>query len=166
MSDTGTQKTGKMSRRLKVLLFVSIALNLLVMGLVAGAMLRKDRDLGGPHTRSQAIQVFGIGPFGAALAPKDRQAIGEALESREAVLQKNRDEVRQATVAFLRALGADPFDGVQFRAALEALNGLLSNRQDIVLDVFVARVEAMNADERRQFLKRLERSLKRDFRRK
>ncbi len=140
----------------RLLLAVSLALNLLVFGAVAGAFLRHDRE-----ARTAPLQDLGFGPFGAALSNAERDRLSERLSGRSEDLRANREEIRQDFAAMLRALRAEPFAPADLRAALDRQRDRLAERQAIGQAVLLERIEAMDVEERRAFADRMERRLKR-----
>jgi len=96
---------------LRIVLAVSLGLNLAVIGLVAGIIVRFD---GGPPPGRGA--EFAL-PYMRALAPEDRRAIIRSVR-REQGRPMLRGAERQARYAdVIEALRAQPFD----RAALDAV---------------------------------------------
>lgn len=147
------------SRRLpwgRIVLFTSLAFNLLVVGLVAGALLRPDRFDGRPPLRD-----LGYGPFGAALSPEDRHELGRRLVDRAGDLRSNREELRRQFAEMLAALRAQPFDTSALTAVVEQQKGKLAERQEIGQALLMERITAMTDAERREFADRLERALTR-----
>ena len=61
---------------LRIALGISVALNLLVVGLVAGALLR-DGD-----PRARMVRDLDFGPFTEALSPRDREALRRSFVER------------------------------------------------------------------------------------
>lgn len=100
----------------KVLLIASLALNVLVLGLIAGAFLRAEDER--PGRRSPPIgREIGVAPILELLEPEDRRAMGREV-FRE--LRRNPDrraEMRGRLAAVATLLRQDVVD----QAALEAL---------------------------------------------
>ena len=84
-------KTGKAVR---IALAVSVALNLAVIGIVAGALLRD-----GP--RGRFIRELDFGPYGEAFSPADRAAMRDAFLSRDVNMRDMRDQIRSEGAALL-----------------------------------------------------------------
>ena len=88
---------------LRVVLLVSLALNLLVVGVVAGHFLRDDPKGRVPRVdRMQAPMTF-------ALSHEDRRAIGKALRQEYRDNRPSREEVVAEYQGVIAALRADPF---------------------------------------------------------
>lgn len=141
-------------RWIVVALVVSVALNLAVAGLAAGAWLRDGpgRDL--PREMS-------FGPFTKALSDADRRELRRALGDREPGFRAAREAARAELAAFLDTLRADPFDPAAAESALAAIARRATDRLDLGRDLMTGRVLAMSESERKAFADRLERSLKR-----
>jgi len=142
---------------LRVVLGASLALNLLVLGLVGGAMLR----YGGPEGVRPPPRSVGAALF-RALPGEDRRALREH-SSVTMKGMKNGPHARQMELA--RALGealrATPFD-------LEALAALLDRQaaqrvgvQKSVQQALLERVAAMSAPDRQAYADRLEHAMSR-----
>lgn len=142
-------------RGLKIALAVSVALNLAVLGVVAGAVLH-----GGPM-RDQMVRDLGFGPFAEALTEADRTALKRAFLKRSPGLRDLRETMRQDMANVLAALRADPFDPAAFQTALSAQVGRLTGQMKLGQDLLAERVDAMTAPERLAFADRLETSLRR-----
>ena len=142
-------------RKLRIALAVSVALNLLILGLVAGAVLRD----GGPHGRM--VRDLDFGPFTEALTPEDRDALRRDFIRQAPDLRDMRRQMRDDFSTLLAALRAEPFD-------VEALRGVVANQGDRMAarlelgqDLMLARIAAMTPAERAAFADRLEQRLER-----
>lgn len=155
-----TTKQPKSGRGLRVALFLSVALNLLVVGLIGGAALRHH----GGFVRSADLDPAfdaGVGPFGHALTRDQRRAFGTAIEGSRDAFARNRDEMRARLGDMLNALRATPFDIERLKLLVgEAQDGLIA-RQRIGTDALVAEIGSMSDAERAAFADRLEQSLRR-----
>ena len=110
-----TSNTSRPSRPwLKITLFVSLALNLLIVGLVAGLAFSKS-----PRDRSPLLRDLGYGPFMQALPRSDKRQIIETLRSREGSFRENRAEFRREFDAFLTVLRSDPLDDAELRRVVD-----------------------------------------------
>lgn len=135
-------------RRLwRVLLVVSLALNLAIAGLVVGALVRND---GKPPTRSGA--ALSLGPIGSALSGSDRRAILREVH-RDGGLQSLRPG--REVDAVIAAVTAQPFDP----AALDAALAEGKARRDAVVAAatraLILRVTDMTDQERADFAQRI-----------
>lgn len=144
------------SRLWRVVLVVSLALNLAVAGLVGGAFV-SGRFADGPPNRID----FGLGPVSRALSGDDRRAIGRALRQ-DSTLRGQ--DLRAQMTAITTALRADPFDTAVLQDLLDDQATRLSQVQASARAAVVDRISAMSAADRRAFADRLEDELQRNRR--
>lgn len=136
---------------IKVLLFTSLAVNLAVVGLAIGAVLRHGDMMG--HRADRASQ-FG-GPYTGALSREDRRAIWQQMRAMHGEGRPSRDDIRAEFAAVVQALRADPYDpglvrdivGRQFDAGIA--------RQQAGQALLLERIDAMSPAERAAFADRL-----------
>lgn len=146
----------RQTRILRVALFVSLAVNLAIAGLVAGAFLDGRRM--GPPPRFD----LSLGPVGQALDEADRRAILRDLRARPD-LRPPGPRARQAHFRDLLAvLRAEPFERGEIEALLADHRrhgaALLDAGQAALLD----RIAAMSPEERAAFADRLEAEVSRN----
>ena len=141
-------------RWMRILLVVSLALNLLIAGAVVGMVLR-----GGPSP--VGVRDVGIGPFAAALSPEDRAALRRDFIARTTESGTSRRDRREAMRALLAALRAEPFDPGALRAVLSRVSDRMSGRLDLGLSLIEGRIATMADADRQAFADRLERELRR-----
>ncbi len=91
---------------LRVALIVSLMLNVLIVGAVAGVALRERA----------APRDVGLGPFAGALSKEDRRAIGAAVRAERPKLRETMRAEREDRAALLAVLRAEPFDPAAFAA--------------------------------------------------
>jgi uncharacterized membrane protein len=139
---------------IKVALAISVALNLAVAGLAAGAWMREGRERGMPRDMS-------FGPFTEALDDSDRRELRRALGDRMPGFREARQEMRADLAALLATLRAVPFDPVAAEAAMSTISRRATERLDLGRDLIADRILAMSDAERLAFADRLERGLKR-----
>ena len=139
---------------IKATLFVSVALNLIIVGLVAGAFLR-----GGPSGPSARVsQDFAL-PFTRALSNEDRRDVGRNIRAtlRERDGNESPRAARRADFeATVAAIRAEPFDRQVFIAAMErqAQRGAafaLAGREALA-----THLASMSAEERDAYADRVE----------
>ena len=145
---------------IRVLLVMSLAINLLIAGIVIGAVTSRGGD-GSPRTTVGAARDLGPLPFVMALEPSDRRALGGALRSEASSLRQNREALRVRFEALLGALRAEEFDRETVRRLLAEQRTLGVRRQEIGERILLDRREEMSAEERRGYADRLDRSLRR-----
>jgi uncharacterized membrane protein len=142
------------ARWIKIALAISVALNLAVAGLAAGAWMREGRDRGMPRDMS-------FGPFTEALSDADRREMRRALLDRMPSFREARQELRADLAALVTSLRAVPFDPAATEQALSAISRRAADRLDLGRDLMAERISAMSDAERQAFADRLERGLKR-----
>lgn len=151
-------------------LVVSLAVNLLVVGAVAGLWLSHGRD----HDRfTRADRGGGFGMYVRALSPEDRAALREAY--RAGRQEENADGAAQGAAAardwradrradqadLLAALRAEPFQPAAVAAVFDRHIAAMSAGMARGRALMLARIEAMAAPERAAFADRLEQMMSR-----
>lgn len=117
MSTTDTSSSPhRPSRRLRWLLIGSLALNVLVLGSVAGVGLRHWGD--GPPP---AARTGGLGPWSAGLTHDDHKALRRAFEAEGYDFRADIRADRADRERLIAALRSDPFDLEAMRAASASL---------------------------------------------
>ena len=144
------------SRIWRVVLIVSLALNLAVVGLVGGAFI-SGRFASGPPARVD----FGLGLVSRALTGDDRREIGRALRQDRSLRDH---DFRGQMAAIATALRAEPFDPALLQSLLEEQAARLSQVQASARRAVVDRITAMTPDNRRAFADRFEEELHRNRR--
>ncbi|MFP5479962.1 MAG: periplasmic heavy metal sensor [Alphaproteobacteria bacterium] len=152
-----TEPTAKTpsGRGLKIALAVSLALNLAVAGLVAGAWLSDH----GP--RRDMPRDLSFGPFTEALSPQDRRALRREFLSRAPEFRAARQEARAEFDRLLAALRAEPFDPAALTSALAAIQTRNSDRLELGRSLIETRLLTMEEADRRAFADRLDAALRR-----
>ncbi len=151
------------NRWIKPILLVSLALNLLVAGVIFGHTVSPDsrryHDFDG-----DARGVIGE-PFVRALQAKDRRALIADIVKDRPRIRENRDSLRQRFDAFLTALRADPYDSETVAQLLLEQREAAVGRQEIGEALLLKRLEDMTATDRAAYADRLEESLRKFKRR-
>ncbi len=138
-------------------LIASLALNLAVIGLVAGTAIK--RMTGDP--RGPSVRALHLGPLTAALEPEDRRALRRAFREQAGELRGIRAEQAQGQAALLAALRAEPFDADAVRAQLAEQRARMSRGFDLGQGLLVDHLAGMTAADRAAFADRLEERLTR-----
>lgn len=155
-----SERPKTMGRGVRIALFVSLAFNLLILGLVGGAVFDNRGNIGPRADLGPAMEA-GMVPFGQAMTkPQRREFVGE-LEKRNGDLRANRGRVREQMATLIGAISAVPFDPDALEQAFFLAQQTLGERQRISAEVLVERIAAMSDDERAAFVERLEKSLRR-----
>jgi uncharacterized membrane protein len=145
---------------IKIALVVSLAVNLLVAGLVVGAMVRHDRDDRGMR-EDDVPREFVRSPFLGALDREDRRAVGRELMREEGSLRENRAELRARFERLLVAIRAEPFDRGAIEAILDEQRAAGARRLELAEEAVLDRLSAMTPEARAAYADRLDRSLRR-----
>ena len=137
------QDNGK--RRLKYALIASLALNLLIIGAVAGTMYGFRKH----HPRfAERGEDFGMMGLTRVLPEERRKEMRKLLRADRANLRPLMEEIRAARRDAADKLGAEPFD----RAALEAAIANVAEKERAVrsaaVATFLGHAEKLTAEER------------------
>lgn len=151
-----SDKTGL--RWSRIVLVASLALNLAVLGVVGGAILRWDAGM----DRARALQVrdFGFGPFIGAFDTKERRALGREFRRSTGDPKVARQEIETMFQDMLEALRAEPFEAVRFEALLLKQQRDFSERQKIGAELVVDQIATMPSEARMAYAERLEQMIK------
>ncbi|SHI64114.1 periplasmic heavy metal sensor [Wenxinia saemankumensis] len=146
---TDTPPPRRRLRLSRVVLVLSLALNLLVAGLILGAVLRGNPPGGRPGVE------LAVGPLLDALPPERRDGIRARLRGDDDLRRFDRGARREAMRAFAGALTAEPFDPDAVEALLAAQGARLRGLQDAAQDAFLAELAQMGPEERAAYARRL-----------
>lgn len=153
------RRAGGMRRGVRILLFVSLALNVAVAGLFIGAVAKhrwEDRAASARH-----IDDGPGGPLTRALSKDDRRAIGREIRRELRESRPSRDDIRARYAGVIEALRKVPFDPGPLRGGLDAKAQDFDARLRMGHALLVDRVIAMSDDERAAYADRLEEALDR-----
>lgn len=141
-------------RALRVALGVSVALNLAVLGIVAGVAINHPRE--GDPSRG-----FAFGPFNGALTPEDRRALRREFREAMPDLRQSFGRMRAEFGQMQGILRAEPYDPAAFAALLENQRArgdrMMATAQRLIAD----HVAAMSPPDRRAFADRLAEQMER-----
>lgn len=142
-------------RRLwRIVLVISLALNLAVVGVVAGSVVSGRFGDGPPRSFD-----LGLGAMSRALAPQERREIGRNLRQNRVL----RDvDLRGRVDDIVAALQQDPFDEAALRVLLAEQAARVSEVQGKAQDAFVAVVLDMSPERRAIFANELREELVKD----
>jgi uncharacterized membrane protein len=150
------ENTPKIPRRrlwLRILFGLSLALNLLVLGLAVGTVLR----FGGPDEARRPPPVLGATLYREL--PRDhRRAFRQAMEDMSAARAPGRREMAQQ---FASALRANPFDVSVLQALLDDHAARRGEWHGAANRALLARLEQMSDVERAAYAERVEEALSR-----
>ena len=147
----------------KGVFILSLTLNILVLGVVAGGVIGHRRNLPPPPVldRDGAADAFTRGPLSGAFSREDRAEMRRAAEGRGTDCGALRDAIRADFTRFEAALSGASFDAVAARAVLAEMRVRTLRRMDLGEEVMLARLAAMTPEERQAFVERLRRGLQR-----
>lgn len=140
-------------RWLTVLLGLSLAANLLVVGVILGSL--GWRGGGGPVVRSGQVELS-VFPYTTALSRDDRSRMMQDWQRRGPPLRDLAAQHRADAAALATALRAEPFEPDAVAALLETRRQRLIERQDLAMDLLRDRLLAMDAEQRQAYADRLE----------
>lgn len=141
---------------IRVLLVVSLALNLLVIGIVGGAMFARSKWQG---YHSPGVELAG-GPLTHALDRADRRAIWREMRKvhrDDRAAQADRIADFEGLIADLKAT---PFEAEAVRTRLAQHRGMLNDRLELGQTLLLQRITQMDASERASYADRLRETLK------
>jgi len=137
---------------MRVALALSLGLNLLVAGTVAGSFLGARP---GPPRPPDDIGRGMIGPYGRAFSDEDKAALRSAIREELPQLRENRAAVRKLFDELQQALRAEPYDHARVTAIVEAQHQRLNDQVTRMRGVMLDRLAGMTHDERVGFADRL-----------
>jgi uncharacterized membrane protein len=140
----------------RVVLVVSLMLNLLVFGIVIGGAIGHVRPLPRP-----VISDISLGTFTAALSPEDREALRQAAEAESLGIREMHRAAREDYSLLIAALRAEPWDEQAARAAIAGYGERAHQRLEAGERLLLARLSAMGASGRKAFAQRMEAALNR-----
>ena len=149
MTDAGSSQS-RIERRaprwLLVVLFTSLAVNLVIVGSVAGAVWRHR----GPPAWAGVVIPNLLG-YASTFAPDRRKQIWELTREERGRMRPFRREVRTAREETSKALAAEPFDRQQFLAAQSKQAEAENRARAAVQDLYLKIAESLTPEERRAF---------------
>lgn len=144
------------SRKLKIALILSLGLNLIILGVIGGAIIH-----GGPDGKGPRFRDVGFGPFTEALTQEDRTALRRSFVQEGGNPREMRREMREGFAEMLAALRAQPFDAERLRTVVASMQSRMQSRIDMGQSLLTDRIVAMTPQERLGFADRLEETMKR-----
>ncbi len=143
----------------RIILILSLSLNLLVVGLVAGTLLGGGPERA-PDKRPEAADL-GFGPYVAALEVEDRKLLVQAARREGNGLREHRAQVRRQFEELLTLLRADTLDVAALDRLLSQQQAALSDWQQVGQELLISNLSQMDAAERAAYAERLDRLLRR-----
>jgi uncharacterized membrane protein len=132
--------------RLRLALMASLALNVLIIGAVAGTLLMSPKHGWGGHKRKQS----GLMGFAQTLPADRAEVIRAKIASEEATLAPLRKAERDARDAARAQLMQEPFDAESFKAALARAAEADAKEKSARMSLLATTAAELTPDERRQ----------------
>ncbi len=157
MTESPPPATAPMSRKAKLVLTLSLALNLLVLGLVGGAILGGHGPM---MERFRSVDV-GFGPLTDALSRQDRRDLFRQFLRDAPDFRAERQAARQDFSQLAAGLRADPWNRGEAEAILARQGDRGRTRLEAGERLMLDHIQSMTPDERRAFADRIEQALMR-----
>lgn len=142
---------------LRIVLVASLAINVLVLGLIAGAMVFG----GGPEYRHTPRLERSGGPLTRALSRADRQAIGVQMRKAYRETGADRRNRRKIYRSLIKDLTADPYDPDAVGRHMDEIRMLFGDRFELGQTLLMQRLSEMSAEERAAYAGRLKKAIRR-----
>lgn len=136
---------------MKVAFVISVALNLLVVGVLVGGLIARDR-MGPPPPPGGD---FGLGPLGAAFSEEDRREMRREAVRSGANLGSMRADLRADMTGLIAAVAQDPWNPDAVRAQLAGMHARAADRVAVGEQVMLDRLGRMSDAERHAYAERL-----------
>ncbi|MFP7674307.1 periplasmic heavy metal sensor [Marivita sp. S0852] len=149
-----TARTAKTPLWMRITLFCSLALNLLVAGVVVGAMV-----FGGPSRHSDMPRPDSASIFTRALDPEDRKAVRDQFVSHMHRQGRDRGAIFSGIQTGLASLRTTPFDEAAFLAAMADHTDRRAKRDAFGRQVLAAHIAKMTEQDRLAYADRVEQQL-------
>ena len=176
MSDIppSTPTGGGPKRWVSVLLFASLAVNVLVIGVVAGAIIkgpqfseeevRRSNGPGGGSSDGRRrppgiIQEAGIGPYARALTKEDRDAMRRDVRGRLGDLRSYHEGIRGAVSDVIQVVRRPDLQRADLEAELMDQVRAVDALRSLGIDLLTDRIMAMSVEERAAFADRMQEGL-------
>lgn len=163
MTDT-SDATQKLPRRYKIILGVSLAVNLVVAGMIGGAALRHGEGARG-GLRSAGLGAYAL-PYMLALPKEERQQVMKTVRSDRKGRVPDRAARRALYADVLSVLRAEPFDAEKLSIALSTQAETTIEVQQSAQAAWMAVIAQMSDAERAAYADEVEEVLRRGPRRK
>jgi len=149
-------RTSPTPRWLRILLVLSLALNLAVASLLVGFWLR------GPVPPSGGtLGLDGFRSVFRAMAPEDQTALRQDLRTRRPEMRSARRELGRIRAEIHALLGSDAYSGQALAALLARQAEITGTLSATAQSALVTRIDAMPPERRKRFAARLEEHAKR-----
>lgn len=149
---------------IRIALAVSVALNLLVVGMIAGAALDgrgPGGRAGGKPGPEVALGPVGLRLYAGALPREERRELLKSLRSDNALLRDGRRQLHAHVERLAALLRAEPFSAEAVRAELDAQIGRASELMGYGAEVLTDRFAQMSAADRKAYADAIEQRVRR-----
>lgn len=136
----------------RILLVVSLGLNLLVAGVVIGGVATHDR-----RPPKHSVGAVSIGPLTYAFDKADREALRRAVQEQSTGIEDMRRALDADIARLATALRATPWDAEAAGSVLAGMRGRFEARGELGERLILERLAGMSEAERLAFATRLER---------
>lgn len=153
--DMTPEPKAKMPRWAKFTLIGSLALNLLVLGLIGGAALKFHHGPGWKHGHMRGMGF--ARHYFRGLPRERRKEIRSIIRKRRAELKPYWMKIREARKVMATAIGQDPFDKEKLQAALTALHKAEFASREASQVIMTDIAQQLTPQERKEFLEHFER---------
>lgn len=149
MTDTSTRapQATRLPGWVRVVLILSLAGNLAVLGIVAGFALRHPMA----HGPGLNLPVEGFRGLHRAMPEADQAALARDIRARRDDIRAGRRRLAEARSDFIEALRADPFDTATVDAVFADQARFWIDFSDDAREILVARIAEMTPEARAQF---------------
>ncbi len=147
---------------MRVALIASLAVNLAVAGLVAGAYFRGD---GNRPPEERLARDLGGAPFIRALPKEDQRAVLRRIWRNRDTVREGRASLRKRLGTLMTVLAADTFDRARVEDLLAEQRAQMGARQSLGEAAFLDHFETLSQAERVAYVESLRKSLRRRNRR-
>jgi len=136
-------------RSSRLLLVVSLALNLFFIGTIGALAIRHYVTPAQPATTERSRTAAArIERLAAPLPAADAEKLRTAFRAQEAVAERTRDALNQALAHLQRVLRTQPFDPAELRAALIEIRTARPVYEQVMADIYLAAAAAMSQEGR------------------
>jgi uncharacterized membrane protein len=141
----------KPSRWMRVILFVSLALNIAILSIALGFFVQGGGKPKGPPRGYQ----IALGPFGLALDRTDRRDIRRALQANDDSRPLTRAEMQSKATDLLESFRNDPFDPEETISFFADVRARSNTVQETVQQALIDKIIAMSPTDRAAFADRI-----------
>ncbi|PTV96661.1 heavy-metal resistance protein [Rhodobacter aestuarii] len=160
----GTQ--GRLRGGTKVVFILSLVLNFLVIGVVAGGVIGHMRGEPPPRVLDRdGPDQLSFGPLGGAFTREDRIEMRRAAEGQGRDFGAMQGQMRSDFERLDAALRAQPYDEAALHGVLTEMRARTLERIEMGEQVMLSRIAAMSDEERAAFADRMQRGVERFQRR-